>query len=357
MTDTIQVGAWIDGPHPGKDAASLDRWATSIVKDAGVTRPIIVTNAGVKPIHLSRWQPEHLRDATAALRDAGAEEVGWMIWPIATRKGVGETIADMAKAIGGAGGRYEDPAKIPDFFDIDAEGRANAHGWGPAGAQFADYLCDNLAAVLAHYEGRYLSVTCIPFRHQIRLQDAALLKHAAVRTAELQAYSQYHGPGHWSADPYFRPGPIQRGTWKRWSPLLEEGHLDALIFGMANYNQQHPTGPTGIDAMRFAAQTATDLGVRRFCYWSWKHMRGSSQTHQARRAFLRELAATPCPDLAEVPTQPPDAPQGFSFADALDLLIFGDGEYRAMTRVGCTIRAEDTAADDWQLIRPVGGES
>ena len=81
---------------------------------------------------------------------------------------------------------------------------------------------------------------------------------------------------------------------------------------------------------------------------SWrKHFRSASRLPSERRAFLRELSKTLCPT--------PSC--GLAFADAPDALIFGGGEYQAMTRPGCTIRAEDTAADDWQLVKLVGGKS
>ena len=338
MTDTIQVGAWIDGPHPGKDAASLDMWAARIV-GAGITRPIVVTNAGHMPIHLSRWPVGHLRDAIAALRQAGAAEVGVMVWPIATARGVDELVEDVGELYG-----WRDPSTprhlVPDFVCIDAEGNHNTRGWGPGGAALATALCDGLEQAQEGHADTYLSVTAIPPRRGLRTQDNALIAHPAVRVATPQPYSQWQGGKAWTHNAYFRPGPIQRGTWATWGPLVEHGHVDHLVYGMAIYAQDHPGGPTGVDALRFAAQTAIDLGVRRFCYWSWKHMRGASTTHQARRAFLRELASTPCPDLGDAPTQPPAVPLAKADTDADDLPTLRRGSRgRAVRELQVLLRA------------------
>lgn len=347
MTDTIQVGAWIDGPHPGTGATALDSWASLIVRDCGVTCPIIVTNAGVKPLYLSRWRVEHLRDAIVALRGAGAEEVGIMVWPVATPQAVRDLVDDVRKIYGTDEAQGVPRQRVPDFVCIDAEGNYNGSGWGPGGAMLADGLCDGLALAQHAHSLCYLSVTAVPYRRGVRLQDAALLRHPAVRIGTPQAYSQYQGPNHWSASMYFRVGPIQRGTWATWAPFVEDGHLDALRMGSAIFAQQHPVGPTGIEALRQAAEISIELGARRICYWSFKHFRSASKVHSERRAFLRELSQTLCPA----------PPCGMAFQDALDALMYGDGAYQAMTREGCTIRAEDTAADDWQLVKLVGGES
>ena len=347
MTDTIQVGAWIDGPHPGTGASALDSWASLIVRDCGVTCPIIVTNAGVKPLYLSRWKVDHLRDAIAALRGAGAEEVGIMVWPVATPQAVRDLVADVRKIYGADETAAPARQRVPDFVCIDAEGKYNSSGWGPAGVGLANGLCDGLEMAQLDADDCYLSVTAVPYRRSPRMQDIALLQHPAVRVGTPQAYSQYQGPNHWSAGMYYRVGPIQRGTWATWSPFVEDGHLDALRMGCAIFAQQHPVGPTGIEALRRAAEISIELGARRLCYWSFKHFRSASRLHSERRAFLRELSQTLCPS--------PNV--GLSFGDAADALIFGDGEYQAMTREGCTIRAEDTAADDWQLVKLVGGES
>ena len=345
MTDTIQVGAWIDGPQPGPGATALDSWASLIVRDCGITAPIIVTNVGIQPLYLSRWKVDHLQDAIVALRGAGAEEVGVMVWPAATTTAIDAMVQDIGKVYGVSNPDGVPRARVPDFICIDAEGNHNGSGWGPAGALLADRLCDGLAGVQDGHSLTYLSVTAIPPRRGLRLQDASLIRHEAVRIATPQAYSQYQGPNHWSANPYFRVGPIQRGTWATWSPLLEDGHVDAIRMGCAIYAQDHPTGPTGIEALRQAADISIELGARRLCYWSFKHFRSASKLHGERRAFLRELSQTLCPD--------PD--NGLSFADALDQLIFGDGEYEAMARMGCTIRHADTTADDWELIKADDG--
>jgi hypothetical protein len=342
VTDTIQVGAWIDGPQPGPGATALDSWASLIVRDCGITSPVIVTNVGIKPLYLSRWKVDHLRDAISALRSAGAEEVGIMVWPAATADAIDALVKDVSKIYG-----TEDPdgvprMRVPDYVCIDAEGRYNSTGWGPAGAVLADRLCDGLEEAQKGHSLTYLSVTAIPPRQGLRLQDASLIRHPAVQVATPQAYSQYQGPNHWSANPYFRVGPIQRGTWATWSPLLEDGHVSAIKMGCAIYAQDHPTGPTGIEALRQAADICIQLGARRLCYWSFKHFRSASKVHAERRAFLRELSQTLCPDPSE----------GLSFADALDQLVFGDGQYSAMARLGCLIKHCDTTADDWELIKP-----
>jgi len=341
MTDTIQVGAWIDGPQPGPGATALDSWASLIVRDCGITAPIIVTNVGIQPLYLSRWRVDHLQDAIVALRSAGAEEVGIMVWPAATTTAIDAMVQDIGKVYGVNSSDEVPRERVPDFICIDAEGNHNGSGWGPAGALLADRLCDGLAGVQGGHSMTYLSVTAIPPRRGLRLQDASLIRHPAVRVGTPQAYSQYQGPNHWSANPYFRVGPIQRGTWATWSPLLEDGHIDAIKMGCAIYAQDHPTGPTGIEALRQAADICIDLGARRLCYWSFKHFRSASKLHGERRAFLRELSQTLCPD--------PE--NGLTFADALDQLVFGDGEYEAMARMGCTIKHEDTVADDWELIK------
>lgn len=349
MTNTIQVGAWIDGPHPGTGATALDSWASLIVRDCGITAPVIVSNAGVQPIHISRWPVEHLRDAIVALRNAGAEEVGVMVWPVATSRAVGELVEDVGKIYGANSTDVPSRERVPDFICIDAEGNHNGSGWGPAGAVLADDLCNGLEEAQAAHGATYLSVTAIPPRRGLRLQDASLIRHEAVRVATPQAYSQYQGPNHWSANPYFRVGPIQRGTWETWSPLLEDGHVDAIKMGCAIYAQNHPVGPTGVEALRQAADICIDLGARRLCYWSFKHFRNASKVHAERRAFLRELSQTLCPD----------APDGFSFADALDQLIFGDGEYQAIARPHGQriLTIDDTTADDWRLIKVEGPTS
>ena len=347
MSGNIQVGAWIDGPHPGRDSASLERWAALIVKESGIKCPIIVTNAGVRPLHLSRWNPDHLRDAVLALRLAGAEEVGVMVWPVATQKAVNETVDDLRKIYGQVTprsalyGQVTPRSVLPDFICIDAEGPHNATGWGPGGAVLADDLVSGLEQVTQSVEGHYLSVTAVPFKLGLRLQDAALLRHPSVRIATPQAYSQYRR-NHWSANSFFRVGPIQRRTWETWAPLVADGHVAAIRMGCAIYNQDHPTGPVGVEALRQAADLCIKLGARRLCYWSWKHMRSASRRHAERRAFLRELSQTLCPEPSE----------GFSFADALDKLIWGDGEFNAMTRPGSTLSVSDIDADDWRLIKP-----
>ena len=341
MSDTIQVGAWIDGPHPGTGATALASWASLIVRDCGITAPIIVTNAGIQPLYLSRWKVDHLRDAIVALRGAGAEEVGIMVWPAATPNAVKALVEDVGEIYGWRDLSGVPRERVPDFVCIDAEGNYNGSGWGPAGAVLADDLCDGLVEAQEAHEGTYLSVTAIPPRLGLRLQDASLIRHPAVRVATPQAYSQYQGATHWSANPYFRVGPIQRGTWATWSPLLEDGHVDAIKMGCAIYAQDHPTGPTGIEALRQAAEICIDLGARRLCYWSFKHFRSASKLHADRRAFLRELSQTLCPEPSK----------GLSFADALDQLVFGDGQYQAMARLGCLIKHCDTTADDWELVK------
>jgi len=264
-----------------------------------------------------------------------------MVWPAATTTAIDAMVQDIGKVYGVNSSDEVPRERVPDFICIDAEGNHNGSGWGPAGALLADRLCDGLAGVQDGHSMTYLSVTAIPPRRGLRLQDASLIRHPAVRVGTPQAYSQYQGPNHWSANPYFRVGPIQRGTWATWSPLLEDGHIDAIKMGCAIYAQDHPTGPTGIEALRQAADICIDLGARRLCYWSFKHFRSASKLHGERRAFLRELSQTLCPD--------PE--HGLTFADALDQLVFGDGEYEAMARMGCTIKQEDTVADDWELIK------
>lgn len=339
MTKYIEVGAWIDGPQPSP--SNLTSWANQIVKDSGITCPIIVTNVGVKPLYLSRWKVDHLRDAILALRCAGATQVGIMVWPAATVEAVDALVKDVGKIYGEGAPR----SLVPDFVCIDAEGRYNATGWGPGGAVLADRLCDGLAEAQSKHCLTYLSVTAIPPRKGIRLQDASLLRHESVHRATPQAYSQYQGPNHWSANPYFRVGPIQRGTWDTWSPLLEDGHVDMLVAGSAIFAQDHPTGPTGIEALRQAADINISLGYRRICYWSFKHFRSASKLHSERRGFLRELSQTLCPE----PTE------GLSFAAATDRLLYCEGKYKAAKRPGCVIRDEDVVAHDWIMVESSTG--
>lgn len=342
MSKNIQVGAWIDGPHPSRDGAGLDAWASLIVKESGIKCPIIVTNPGIKPVHLSRWSDEHLRDAVLALRMAGADEVGVMVWPVAQRRAIQQTLDDVGEIYKVSAPAME-RSLVPDFICVDAEGPNNATGWGPAGAEFADDLIDGLERIISRHDDCYLSVTAVPFKRGIRLQDAALLRRSAVKIATPQAYSQFRRD-HWSENPFYRVGPIQRRTWETWAPLVEDGHVEAIRMGCAIYNQDHPTGPVGVEALRQAADLCIKLGARRLCYWSWKHMRSASRVHAERRAFLRELSQTLCPEPSE----------GLGFADALDKLIWGGGEFNAMTRPGATLRDSDVDAGDWRMIRPVG---
>ena len=347
MTEHIQVGAWIDGPQPGKTDEALAQWAQAITA-CGITRPCIVTNVGIKPLNRSRWAVSHLRRAIAALRLAGADEVGVMIWPVAQAQAVDDTIEDMGRLYGWRD--LDKPARqlVPDFISIDAEGNSNASGWGPAGATLAGDLTEGLAEAQAGHDGCYLSCTAVPFRKGPRLQDAALLARPEVRVGEPQAYSQYQADKAWTHSPFFRPGVIQTNTWQTWSPMLEDGHLDALVFGMAIYAQDHPTGVTGVDALWLAAQTSIDLGVRRFSYWSWKHIKGNTKERLQRQDFLRELAKIKCPEPGPEPEPGPDAE--YTFADALDRLMWGDG-FTSMWRAGTTLRKLDTEADDWKLTK------
>ena len=311
MVDTIKVGAWINGRRPAFNAAALDRWARRIVQEAGITIPTIVLNVGntaVAPIHLNTWPVAHLRAATVALRNAGAVEVGWMIWPAATPGKVAETVEDMGALYGWRDLKPTPRGEVADFICIDAEGRHNSTGWGPGGAALADDLCEGLIECQEAHKGCYLSVTAVPFKHQIRLQDAALLRHPAVRVAEPQAYSKDDPRLKWDDSPYFRPGVIQRGTWARWAPLVADGHIDRLRLGMAIYAQNHPTGPQGEAALWKAVDVAVDLGAREFQYWAWAFMDGDSKAEAERRAFTLALSRQPTPEGATPPEPPPSRP-------------------------------------------------
>jgi hypothetical protein len=83
-----------------------------------------------------------------------------------------------------------------------------------------------------------------------------------------QAYSVYNSVKDYTKDGGYRPGKTQRlaNTWLR--------HTNRVVMGLANYWQGHPTGPTGVEALRLALGETIALGYREVAYWSLPWVKG-----------------------------------------------------------------------------------
>ena len=291
------IGLWIR--RRPRQVSSVGAWAERIA-DYGVDVATLVLNVGTQPTHLSTWNLEVLVMAISALRRRGIEP--WlMCWPHARRQDVDALIEDCARILAAC---REDGVKAPGI-EVDAEGRHNSTGWGPAGAQFAPRLAAGLKAV--GFERA--AITAIPPRRGLRPQDLALLESLCAEfggdkvEARPQAYSKDDPRKSWDDSGFFRPGVIQRATFDTWQPHCTRLGCALVMGGMLGF-QNHPPGfPDGLEALRVAFDSAHALGVRRFHYWV------DNVQDKAGPAFLRE-AGNRTPDKGEGGSHTHQPPRG-----------------------------------------------
>lgn len=289
------IGLWVRRPPV---AGQEEAWAQDVAPE-GVDSVTLFLNAGHAPHHLSRWHG--LARPTQVLRSLREVDVWWSWWPVATREAVKELVADVARQYDFCRAQKVAPAPV----ELDAEGKSDAHGWGPAGAGLAREMARGLRQVCWEAGVWRIAVTFVVPLKGLRLQDRALITALADEgfRVELrpQGYSKDDPSVSWDDHPHYRPGTIQRQCWEVCSAFIASSpHASRLSISMGGIVafQNHPPGwPDGVEALRAAHDAAHALGCRKWCYWD--HSLLTPQT----RAWLAEAATrTPAPAAPSSPS-------------------------------------------------------
>lgn len=298
MTHHNSIGLWIR--RRPSSLAGIDAWADRI-EGYGIDTATLVLNAGTKPTHLTTWRRDLLVPAVAELRRRGID-VWLMCWPHAVAHRIDETLADLAGIVDAFVARSMTPPGV----EIDAEGNHNGSGWGPAGSDLAGRLASGLRAA----GFTRAAITAIPPRPGLRRQDLALLEALCASfgganvEARPQAYSKDDPGKSWDNGEFFRPGVIQRATWKTWQPHCERLGCVLRMGGMLGF-QNHPgSAPDGIEALRAAHDASSALGVTRWHYWV-DNVMDKSAPYFLREAGGRVAGAAPAPPMADAPSEVP----------------------------------------------------
>ena len=245
---TYSTGLWFRRPlGPAKLVA--------VCRDLRLSAATLVSNAGVAPLHINRWPTDDLAESFNALEEDGVD-VDLMTWPIATALGVDELLTDLDKVKEEMASNGADLTQV----ELDAEGKYNNHGWGPAGVHLAKPLAQGLKALGM----TRVSVTCITTFKGPRPQDIALvlaLIDAGLEViVRIQGYTQLQPGKEWTKLPQMRPGVLQSIILEQWVPLAKE-HGFELVMGLIGAFQDHPGDKTdGIVALHIAHDTALATG-------------------------------------------------------------------------------------------------